>query len=303
MRILHLDSGREMRGGQWQVLRLLEGLRAAGCDGVLLSRKGSPLYERAGGASVDVQPWNGLATHRVSRQCDLTHAHDARSHTLAALWARGATVVSRRVAFPVASGILSRWKYGRVARFLAVSEAVRAALRRAGVDDSRIAVVPDGVEVPDIPGYRADGPIVAIDSTDPLKHKDLAAAAAKAAGVKVEFSSDLAVSLRSARCFLYVTEQEGLGSAALMAMAAGVPVIASRVGGLPEVVRDGETGLLASNTVEAIAGALRRLEQEPALGERLGARGRAVVQDAFTVGHMAARTMSVYRQVTECQKL
>ena len=45
MRILHLDSGREMRGGQWQVLRLLEGLRAAGHDVTLLARAGAPLAE------------------------------------------------------------------------------------------------------------------------------------------------------------------------------------------------------------------------------------------------------------------
>ena len=46
MRILHLDSGREMRGGQWQALRLMEGLAAAGVDQTLLARAGSPLFKR-----------------------------------------------------------------------------------------------------------------------------------------------------------------------------------------------------------------------------------------------------------------
>ena len=47
MRILHLDSGHEMRGGQWQVLRLIEGLRGAGHESLLLARAGSPLLAQA----------------------------------------------------------------------------------------------------------------------------------------------------------------------------------------------------------------------------------------------------------------
>ena len=50
MRILHLDAGREMRGGQWQVLRLIEGLAGAGHENLLLARRGSPLFDAAGGA-------------------------------------------------------------------------------------------------------------------------------------------------------------------------------------------------------------------------------------------------------------
>ena len=59
--------------------------------------------------------------------------------------------------------------------------------------------------------------------------------------------------------FLYITHSEGLGSAVLLAMAAGVPVIASNVGGLPEIVEHERTGLLTENTAQAIANAIRRL--------------------------------------------
>jgi len=45
MRILHLDAGKEMRGGQWQVLRLVEGLAGAGVESTLLARSGGPLFE------------------------------------------------------------------------------------------------------------------------------------------------------------------------------------------------------------------------------------------------------------------
>lgn len=302
MRILHLDSGREMRGGQWQVLHLLRGLQSAGRQVVLLSRSGAPLYERARAASHDVRPLRSLTTYRLSRDCDLIHAHDARSHSLAAIWAGSSLVVSRRVAFPIGAGFLSQWKYRRPARFIAISEAVQTMLTQAGVSDSKVTVIPDGVEVPESAGYGPDGPIVAIRSADPLKRRDLVVAAARSAGVQIDFSTDLTASLQSARCFVYISEQEGLGSAALMAMAAGIPVIASRVGGLPEIVRHEEAGLLTENSVEAIAGAIRRLDADPALAARLGSRGRALVMERYTIQHMVQATMEVYEQVLQCQK-
>src|SRR5205823_2472158 len=109
MRILHLDCGREMRGGQWQALRLIEGLSAAGVESTLLARDGAPLA-----AVARQRGWRvaTLVMPRVlmqARKHDLVHAHDARSHTLAAFAGGAPLVVSRRVGFP----IRSRWKYGR----------------------------------------------------------------------------------------------------------------------------------------------------------------------------------------------
>src|SRR4029077_5855594 len=85
MRVLHLDSGAEMRGGQWQVLRLIEGLGASGHESTLLARGGSPLYGEARRRGIDVKGWSYLSVSRRSGQADILHAHDARSHTAAAL--------------------------------------------------------------------------------------------------------------------------------------------------------------------------------------------------------------------------
>jgi glycosyltransferase involved in cell wall biosynthesis len=74
-------------------------------------------------------------------------------------------------------------------------------------------------------------------------------------------------------------------------------VVASRVGGLPEIVRDGETGLLVENDPPAIAAAIRFLLENPELSARLGQAGRRAVEQQFTTGHMVRRTMEVYRQV------
>jgi hypothetical protein len=101
MRILHLDSGAEMRGGQWQVLRLIEGLGAAGHESTLLARGGSPLYVEARNRGIDVSAWSYLSVARRSGEADIVHAHDARSHTAAAWVAAHRLVVSRRVAFLV----------------------------------------------------------------------------------------------------------------------------------------------------------------------------------------------------------
>ena len=85
MRILHLDAGREMRGGQWQVLRLMEGLAAAGVESTLLARAGAPLYDAARKQGWHVRAARPPRAIGCLRGHDLVHAHDARSHTLAAI--------------------------------------------------------------------------------------------------------------------------------------------------------------------------------------------------------------------------
>jgi glycosyltransferase involved in cell wall biosynthesis len=85
-----------------------------------------------------------------------------------------------------------------------------------------------------------------------------------------------------------------------MAMSAGVPVVASRVGGLREIVRHRETGLLVENRVEEIAAAIRELLADPALAQRLGDAARRAVMERFTVDHMVRRTMEIYRRALAC---
>src|SRR5579871_1240702 len=122
MKILHLEGGREMRGGQWQVLRLIEGLTAAGVECTLLARPAAPLFEMARRNGWRVEPLGLLRTLDLARRHDLVHTHDARSHTLALPARRAPLVVSRRVAFPISAP----WKYRRARSFIAVSQHVRS---------------------------------------------------------------------------------------------------------------------------------------------------------------------------------
>ncbi len=291
MRILHLDSGLEMRGGQWQVLRLIEGLRAKGHENVLLSRARSPLSIEAKRRGMEVYAWSLRSIWKRSRAADVMHAHDARSHTAATMAGNARLVVSRRVAFPVQQNPVSRWKYHHAAHYIAVSEFVKNTLLDAGIAPSRITVVYDGVPMQEL---SHGSEILVLASPDPGKGTALALQAAKIAGFPARASSDLESDLAHAGLFVYITQSEGLGSAVLLAMSAGVPVIASDVGGLPEIVEHERTGLLTGNTPEAIGEAVRRLIEDRALAESLAARARALVQEKFSTEHMVANTIAVY---------
>ena len=113
---------------------------------------------------------------------------------------------------------------------------------------------------------------------------------------------DVAGLLAAADVMLMPSWQEGLGVAALEAMAAGLPVIASRVGGLAEAVDD-ETGvLIAPGDTAALAAAITRLTADPALAERLGAAGAARVRARYTTVAMADATLALYRRLADAPR-
>jgi hypothetical protein len=290
VKVLHLDAGREMRGGQWQVWRLMEGLAEAGVESTLLARRDAPLYLEARKRGWRVEPLGFARAMLLGRRHDLVHAHDARSHTVGLL-PGCPLVVSRRVAFAIGSG----WKYRRACRFLAVSEFVKSVLAAGGVAEEKIAVVYDGV--PLLEPSRGEVVLAPANAADPQKGAALAAEGARLAGVDLHYSDHLERDLARARVLVYITRSEGLGSGALLAMSAGVPVVASNVGGLRELVRHGETGLLVENTAEAIAGALRRLAESPEEARCMGHAARREVAARFTSAQMVKRTIEVYRQV------
>ena len=100
--------------------------------------------------------------------------------------------------------------------------------------------------------------------------------------------------------FVMSSVTEGLGTSLLDAMACGKPVVATRTGGIPEVVRDGETGLLVPpRDHDAMAAAIVQLLQDRALRERMGAAGLARVQKQFNAEAMVKETLRAYRRVAE----
>ncbi len=116
--------------------------------------------------------------------------------------------------------------------------------------------------------------------------------------------TDVAGPLLMADVFVLASRSEGLGVAAIEAMAASKPVVASAIGGLPEVVIDGETGLLVGPRrivrgapeldPAAIADAILRLLRSPGLAQSMGRAGRIRYEEQFTVRAFASQYERLY---------
>jgi glycosyltransferase involved in cell wall biosynthesis len=100
--------------------------------------------------------------------------------------------------------------------------------------------------------------------------------------------------------FALSSEWEGMPNAVLEAMAAGLPVVATRVGGTPDVVVEGVTGyLVPSDDPLALARALKALIRDSGLRYQMGAAGRHRVEERFSVERMVERTQALYEELLE----
>jgi glycosyltransferase involved in cell wall biosynthesis len=96
----------------------------------------------------------------------------------------------------------------------------------------------------------------------------------------------------------HVAVSELLGLSVLEAMASGLPVVASRLGGVPEIVADGVTGFLVEpGDVDDLHDRLAQLLGQPALAERMGRRAREQIVDRFTWEHCVQRCLAAYREL------
>ncbi len=109
------------------------------------------------------------------------------------------------------------------------------------------------------------------------------------------FREDVPQILASLDLFVLSSHLEGLGSSILDAMASRLPVVATRTGGIPEIVADGETGLLVPpRDPEALARAILTLYRDRDLAARFGQRGYEIVHERFSAESMASRIISLY---------
>lgn len=356
MKIVHLDTGLELRGGQRQLLRLAHGLHQRGHTQLIVCPEGSELETHASGGRLNVFPLPAhdpahahgimqLRQHLLAYPCDILHAHDGRGQTLAWLASLGLPlrrVASRRVTFLPVHRWTYRWKYAFTCNaVIAVSDFIRQLLIQAGVPKSRITVIPDGIEI------SAERPTAAqrsnlraqwgfsdqefvvghLGAFTPEKGQDLALdALGLLAGRfpqarmllagdgptrtsplmvqkldkvrdRVRLSGnieELADFYPALDLFVMPSRAEGLGSAALHAMAFGIPVVASRVGGLPEIVSEGETGwLVPPNSPGALAEAILAAASDTARLRQLGEKARERARQ-FSTDIMLKRTEELY---------
>jgi glycosyltransferase involved in cell wall biosynthesis len=112
------------------------------------------------------------------------------------------------------------------------------------------------------------------------------------------FRADIPAVLRSCDVFTLSSHMEGLGSSVMDAMLMGLPVVATRAGGIPELVEDGTTGFtVAVRDHRALAEALCRAILDPDLRRRLGEAGRVRADPAFTARRMVEEHMKLYREI------
>ncbi|MGH9448912.1 MAG: glycosyltransferase family 4 protein [Terriglobia bacterium] len=357
LKILHLDTGRDLRGGQWQLLMLARGLNARSHEQLIVCPRESALHSLAHDERFETL---GLTLHGVgsarallrlrrlilARHFHIVHAHDARSQTvswLASSMTPALRVASRRVVFVPRGGLIHRLKYTHTCHgVIAVSAFVREQLVRSGIPSTIIAVIPDGIEFPArlaSPAERlqarqsfhldeGDFVIGHLGAFTPEKGQETAlqafhVVAQHVTGARFLIAGDgplrsvLMERYRDPRglthfvgrlddlrpfmscldLFLMPSLSEGLGSSALIAMAHGVPVIASRTGGLPEIVTEGETGWLAeAGSAAELAG---KIDFAAADRLRLAAMGERAREKAkgFTNDIMARRTEDFYARV------
>jgi glycosyltransferase involved in cell wall biosynthesis len=91
-------------------------------------------------------------------------------------------------------------------------------------------------------------------------------------------------------------DRDGIPNVLVEAMACGLPVVTTAVSGIPELVVDGENGLLVPpDDPAAVAGSLRRLRDEPELARRLGEQGRASVAERFDGDALARQLADLFR--------
>lgn len=110
--------------------------------------------------------------------------------------------------------------------------------------------------------------------------------------------ADVAPDLRASDVFVLPSRSEGLPNALLQAMAAGLPCIATRVGGVPELIEDRVNGrLVAPEQAEALAEALVWMFRHPEEAARYRAAARCTVEARFTLERMAENYLNVYKEV------
>lgn len=235
---------------------------------------------------------------------------------------------------PDAAGVVARAKHAwnrsvfqAAAATVAWSTWTRASLiRDYGLNPGRIAVIPPGVDTGVWSPLRDanDGPLRILFVGGDLHRKGGGALLSAfermppgsaeltlvtrtpypaGNGVHVEAgmapnSPELIELFRTSDVFVLPSEAEAFGIAAAEAAAAGLPVVATKVGGLTDIVVDGETGfLVAPGDADALADRLLRLDENPRLRRRMGAAGRERALARFDAGRNAARIVALLREV------
>jgi glycosyltransferase involved in cell wall biosynthesis len=287
-------------------------------------------YERVS-APRDLDPRLLRAIRRAARNVDLVHTHLVHADVYGAFGDR-TLVSSKHNDDPFRAGafrFVERALARRTAKIIAITHALaRFQIERVGLPAAKVEVVHYGLDEPPVawgtnpPEDNAEPEeriALAVCRLEPQKGVDVAVEAladvpntrfivlgegseraqlerrAAELGVRLSLPGrvpDVAAWLRRADVLVHPVRWEGFGLALLEAMLASLPVVATAVSSIPEIVVDGETGVLVPpEDPEALAAAINRVLDNPG---RLGERGYARARSEFSVEKMVDRTLAVY---------
>ena len=345
MKILHVEGGKHVYGGAYQVLQLLRLLKGRG-EHLLACPENSDVAAEALKAGLDVLPiplrgeasvgaYFALREILREKSPDIVHVHSRRGAdlwgVLAAKRAKVKLVITRRVDNPEPRW-LARLRYAPATRVVGISEKICAVLASEGIPEAKLRCIRSGVDTaayapnPDRSLLRrefgiGDGEKVVVMAAQfiPRKgHATLLAAVpevlaahpntrflllgqgalleevrekAKPFGDRVlvpGFRRDFSAILPACDLLVHPAEMEGLGVVILQAASCGVPVVASRAGGIPEVVRDGRSGFL----VESGDAHLFALRMNSILGDENLAKGLSAYARDFAVNELSIDAMA-----------
>ena len=285
----------------------------------------------------DLDPLLAVRVARALRSLrpDVVHTHLVHADLYGALAAGRRPLVStkhnddpfRSGPFRHAERLLTR----RAGRVIAITEALRRFnVEQVGLPPEKVTTIHYGLDEPPVAwGENAlelpDGPLlVAVARLVPQKGVDVAVRAlagldatlvvlgegperapleelARALGARVVLPGrvpDVTAVLRRADALVHPARWEGFGLGVLEAMLCSLPVVAARVSAIPEIVGDGETGLLVPpDDPAALRRAIERLLGDADLRRRLGEAGRERARTEFSVERMASCTLAVYREL------
>jgi glycosyltransferase involved in cell wall biosynthesis len=362
VKVLHLHKLTGVSGSEGHLLALLPALRERGVDARFLGldvpgsdagrfyehldRLGVP--HRSVRCGFDVSPRMARDVVRAVRaeQPNLVHTHLVHADVYGGIAARAVGIPAISTRHNDDRYLLGPFRYvdrafARPARkLIAISDAVRRFLERAGHDPAKLVTIRYGLdELPAAPsdptpaaaGIPAEAPLavavgrliaqkdhatllrgfavvraevpqarLAILGSGPLEAETrrLASELGLDDAVTLPGRTDIRDWLERADVFVHTSRWEGFGIVLLEAMLAGLPVVATRVSAVPEVVVDGETGLLVEpgdhdRLAEHLTSLLTDRERATALGEA----GRRRARTEFSVDRMAERTQAVYDDV------
>jgi glycosyltransferase involved in cell wall biosynthesis len=278
----------------------------------------------------DLDPVLAWRVRRFVREAELVHTHLVHADVYAGFGAR-VLVSTKHNDDPFRAGafrFVERALARRAARIIAITHSLaHFQVERVGLPAAKVEVIHYGLDdVPQAWGTNPPDPVppdarvlLCVCRLEPQKGVDVAIRAlpeipgahlvvlgegpqrpaleqlARELDVPVYLPGrvpDVAAWLRRASVLAHPVRWEGFGLALLEAMLASLPVVATRVSSIPEIVADGETGLLVPpDDASALAAAVNRVLENP--GD-YGGRGNARARAEFSVAKMADRTLAVY---------